>query len=898
MLKKVRKKVASSVSKIEYTDYYEFSNWLRVPLQTNIEIGEFYVAYFSKEIKIGSLGIPKSQKLKFPFSPGKIFFAVDNLVLKKTKAALVFFSIPKPQNISFSNKLLRYDEETVKKNFVIEIITQVTPYDFTISHISAKQIHFRFSETSIKAIDLLVKPPVIENKLSELIPEVYEIELSDKYILNKENLIDLTHYIIDISELPFPEVQRFMIPGIDDLSTHVISYKPERIQPSKVSEVKFSREFRIAISKSPKMDFKKTATKVLRFTQTDASATKIYNPLEDRSTSVMDRKLFKHILVGNVKATWEKTRKVIPDLLPHQEEGAKILADNNFVIMAEEPGSDKQLQAVGAIKFLFSTAQIKSTLIIIKNTRLGSIEHSKKFRLQEGLLGRLVEYAPEISVKVISSASKTKKDKQSACTIIAYDKNDELNNLLEIASSDKGYDLLIIDEFTDLFNSDKEIENLYLRFSPDHFWLLTGNINKETFKNYFKDKYLPEENNWKYFIRTTKELAEKLPSIKYENIWFEPESEQLEESNQLLDANKDELKRVIESLNPFKFQSTVFSLIHKLKQIENFSATNFESPKSKFLLDHLKITSANNRKTLLFTQYDNLGLKRLDKILEKNNLRYLSIQSGASPEDLKRALNLFNTRDDYPIFMTNLKPARLKVDLNKINYIINFDQWWNPSSFWQMEEELGLENYNGQQIVFYNYLMANSFDEIINEFLEIKELNNKEVFSELSGESLSELISEYDWQNIFDLSMNIPDGSENVNFVKTSLAKISIDDFTDLMKRMFMRLGYRDIKVIELQDEPAFYILGRTGKLRSTVEFRAKCILAKSVSAKDWQDIIEKTPKKTRSEKLFVISNGTIKNTETDINRNVNLIYGERLVGLISMLNLISKDSIKLRKLE
>ncbi|MCJ7554821.1 MAG: hypothetical protein MUO34_13175, partial [Ignavibacteriaceae bacterium] len=863
-----------------------------------IEIGEFYVAYFPKEIKIGKLDVPKPKKLKFPFPPGKIFFAVENLVLKKTKAALVFFTIPKPQNISFSNKLLQSDEETVRKNFLIEIITQITPYNFTISQGSAKQFKLRFSETEIKQIDLLVKSPAIENKLTELVPEVYEIELFNKNFLSKENLIDLTEYITDISELPFPEVKRFMIPGIDDLSTHVISYKPERIQPSKISEVKVSKEFRIAISKSPKMNFRKTATKVLRFTQTDASATKVYNPLEDRSTSLMDRKLFKHILVGNVKATWEKTRKVIPSLLPYQEEGAKFLVDNNFVIMAEEPGSDKQLQAVGAIKFLFSTAQIKSALIIIKNTQLGSIEHSKKFRLQEGFLGRLVEYAPEISLNVISSASKSKKNKQSAITIISYDNNDELQNLLKTTSSDKGYDLLVIDEFTNSFNSDKEIENLFKHFYPDHFWLLTGKVDKDKFNDYFKDHYLPEGNNWKYFIRTYKELAEKLPSIKYEDIWFEPEPEQVEELNQLIDANRDELKQVIESLNPFKFHSTLFSLIHKLKQIENFSAANFESPKSKFLLDQLKITSANNRKTLLFTQYDNLGLKRLEKILEKNKLQYLSVQNGSSPEDLKRALNLFNTRDDYPIFMTNLKPARLKVNLNKINYIINFDQWWNPSSFWQMEEELGLGNYNGQQIVFYNYFMANSFDEVINEVLERKGLNNKEAFSELSGESLAELISEYDWQNIFELSMNIPDGSENVNFIRTSLAKISVDDFIDLMKRMFMRLGYRDIEVIELQDEPAFYILGRTGKLRSTVEFRAKCILAKNVSAKDWQDILERVPNKTRFERLFVISNGTIKKTETNLNQKINLIYGERLVELINMLNIISKDSIKLRKLD
>lgn len=896
MLKKVRKKVASSVSKIEFTEYYEFSNWIRVPLLKNIEITAFRVPYFPKEIIIGTFKVPKTQKLKFPFPPGKIFFAGENLIIKKTRAALVFFSIPKPPQFTFKEKLLKSEEEIVNQNFFIEIKTKVTPYYFSISQDKPKELNFSFSNTGIKSFDLLVKPPEIENKLSELIPKVYEVELFNKNFLSKENLIDLTHYIIDMSQLPTPEVKRFSIPGIDDLSTHVISYKPERILPPGNSEVKFSREFRLAISKSPKIEFKKTTTKVLRFSKSDVSTTKVYNPLDDKSATVTERKLFKHILVGNVKATWEKTRKVIPDLLPHQEEGAKFLADNNFVVMAEEPGSDKQLQAVGAMKFLFNTAQIKSALIIVKNSRLGSIEYSKKFHIQEGFLGRLIEYAPEISLRIISS--KYKKDKQGAATIIAYNDIDELNHLLDYVSSEKGFDLLIIDEFTDSNNSDKEIENLFRRFYPDHFWLLTGIIDKDSYKKFFKETYLPEGHSWKYFIRTTADLADKIPSVKYETVWFEPEPEQIEEYNQLLETNKEELKRVIESLNPFKFQSTVFSLIHKLKQIENFSATNFESPKSKYLLDQLKIITANKRKVILFTQYDNLGLKRLEKILEKNGLRYLSVQSGSSPEDLKRALNLFNTRDDYSIFMTNLKPARLKANLNKINYIINFDLWWHPSSFWQMQEELGIDNYKGPQIVFYNYFTADLFDEIINEVLERKGLNNKELFSELSGESLAELISDYDWQNVFDLSMNLPDGSENINFTRSTLSKISVDDFIDVMKRMFMRLGFRDIEIVEIQDEPAFYISGRTAKLRSSVEFKAKCILAKNVSVKDYQEILDKAANKTKFERYLVISNGTIKKSESTFTKNINLIYGERLVELVCLLNLISKDTLKLRKFD
>ncbi|MBS4033860.1 MAG: hypothetical protein KGZ85_05305 [Ignavibacterium sp.] len=901
MLKKVRQKVATSVSKIEYTDYYEFSKWLRLPSLTHIEFGQLGAELLrsSKDIHLDAFEIPITYKSKFQFSQIKVFPIKEKLSLKRPKAVLVFFTIAKPQNLSFNNKLLLSDEETVKKNFLIEIVTQISPYDFTITGATSKEHKFKFNFSEIKSIDLLVNPPVVIDKLSEIKTEVFEIELLNDNKFTNEKIFDLTHHIVDVSNLPVPEVKRFMIPGIDDLATHVINYKPERIHPSTISEVKFSKDFRISISKSPKMDFKKTSTKVLRFVQTNTVATKTFNPLENKKSSIMEKKLLKHIITGSVKATWEKTKKVIPDLLPHQEEGAKFLADNNFAVMAEEPGSDKQLQMVGALKFLFNTSQIKSALIIIKNTRLGNAEHSSRVKSQDGLLGRISDYAPEISYTIFSSTEKLVDDSASSSVlIISYQHYDELNNLLDNASINRSHDLVIVDEFLNSFNSDNDIENLFRRFYPDHFWLLTGNIKPENYQKNFQDSYLPEGQNWKYFIRPIEDLSEKISPLKCSNIWFEPDPEQVEEYQQLLAANRDELKQVIESLNPFKFQSTVFSLIHKIKQIENFSSSNLESPKSKFLIDQLKITSGNGRKTLLLTQYDTLGLKRLEKILDKYNFRYLSVVGGSSPEDLKRALNLFYTRDDYPIFMTNLKPARLKINLKKINYIINFDQWWNPSSNWQTEEDLGLESYSGPQLVYNNYLMANSFDEIIYNMLEAKSLTNKEMFGELSGESLAELISEYDWQIIFDLSMDIPNKAENINFIKSNLSKYTVDEFTELIKRMFIRLGYRDLVVNELQDEPAFYISGRSGRLRSNAEFRAKCFLAKNVAAQDWEDFVNAKSAKAGFERMFVICTGKISRSDKPLYRKANIVEGDQLIEMINLLNLITKDTIKLRNFD
>ncbi|MFO7524338.1 MAG: hypothetical protein R6W68_02700 [Ignavibacteriaceae bacterium] len=898
MLNKVRKKVATSVSKMEFVEHYEYSKWLRVPVLSETEFDTLENYNQITNIKIEDLVIPISHKLKFLHQQTKIVPVREKLTLKKPKAALVFFAIAKPRYVSFKDQLLKTDEETVGKNFYIEIIIQVTPYDTTFPPASTNQLNFGFTYPKIQDYELFVETSVTEDKLSEFVPEIYLIEMLDENILTSESIIDYSDYIVDISRLPLPEIKKYMIPGIDDLSTHVISYKPERIHPPIASNIEFSKEIRVTISKSPKIEFKKTTTKVLKFVKASSTVTKVLNPLEDEKVTLAERKLYKHMLSGSVKATWEKTRKVIPDLLPYQEEGAKFLTENAYTILAEQPGSDKQIQVVGALKFLSNTSQIKNSLIIIKQTRLGNLSQSRKSRRHEGLVGRLMEYAPELSINIKTLYSDSVEKHKSQVTIISYNNTEELTTLLDSVSEGKSFDLVIVDEFTDAFNSAADIEILFRRFYPEFLWLLTGQIDTDNYKNYFKNEYLPEGKSWIQFVRTSKELISDIKPVKYENIWLNPDEAQVEEYNQLLESNREELKQVIESLNPFKFQSTVFALIHKIKQISNFSNARSDSPKSRYLIDQLKITSANKHRTLLFTQYDNQGLKRLEKLLEEQKIRYLSVQSGSSAEDIKRALNLFYTRDDYPIFMTNLKPARIKANLKKINYVISFDQWWNPSLQWQTEEDLGLSGHSGNPIVYYNYMMADFFDEMITDILESKSLMNKEIFGELSTESLAELIDERDWQNVFGLSLNLPDKSENIEYIRTQLSKITIDDFAELMKRLFMRIGYRDIDVIQLQDEPALYLLGRSGKLRSNVTFRAKCVLSKNVFFNDWNEILEQEPNKANFERLFVLSTGIVKKADTEISRKVNLIDGEKLIMLINMLNLITKETIKLRKLD
>jgi hypothetical protein len=67
MLRHTRSKIATKVAKIEVTDDFQFSKWLRAP-QIYLEEVHPLVSYDEiQELKIDQFQIPSSLKLKFKF---------------------------------------------------------------------------------------------------------------------------------------------------------------------------------------------------------------------------------------------------------------------------------------------------------------------------------------------------------------------------------------------------------------------------------------------------------------------------------------------------------------------------------------------------------------------------------------------------------------------------------------------------------------------------------------------------------------------------------------------------------------------------------------------------------------------------------------------------------------
>jgi hypothetical protein len=362
---------------------------------------------------------------------------------------------------------------------------------------------------------------------------------------------------------------------------------------------------------------------------------------------------------------------------------------------------------------------------------------------------------------------------------------------------------------------------------------------------------------------------------------------QLIEYNEALNQAKKELSKFVDNPNPIRFRSHIFTLIHKLKQVLNFSAFRNISPKANLLIEQAEAIYRNKKKAIVFTQYDENGMKKLEKAFEMNNIKHTIARNGMSTEELKNNLSSFYNRKEVPILLTNLKPSRLNIKLNKVSYFINFDQWWNPISNWQTEDEIGLNDVVNEPVVVYNYFIKNSFEEELYKLLNVKGLFNKKVFDNLKSETVTELILMDDWLYVFGMNNKFTANlnNERVSLIE-SLRNLENENFRLMMKSFFTYLGYRDLSIMDIQDETTFYIIGTARRGTTPVHLHGKCFMSGSLKNEDYEEVIHLKEGANEIKRKYVITLGDF---SEKVKNGTTYIDGADLANFILTLGMKSQ---------
>jgi hypothetical protein len=868
MIRNAREKIASKVSKLEVSDDFHFAKWLRVPKIHTADVTELYSVDSVENFPVEQLLEPSSLKLKFRLPFYKIPEIRQSYLLDKPKSYLIFFGLTRPQLYTMKEKVLSrpeiidlksllpqipeiFDQSSVfiaqapalhdqSDNFIVK---PPKSYDqssqFNVDHVDSYNQNVSFTDITVYEIPLLISTPKITDELANLVPEIYNIELLnvekfDQTLVNSNN--------IEIEEFSIPTLNKIEVPGIDNLIKSQTESYSVPLEEMLQADIQFySPSFEIAHPVfKVKIDIPRTVVKKVVIKQKNLEPV-ITDVLNDASVSEFAKNSILSLLSSFRELGWRDYSKMINPLTDYQLQSSEFLASNNFAVLNDELGYEKFDQTSAAVGYLAKKAGIKSVLLVSDKTRVNTY-WTPSFK----------NFAKDLKLKKVEPGI-TKKVKGSS-VIWFLDINDI--GKTEIKDFDK-LDLVLFDELVNIKSASEQVNQLILKIEPAYIWFLSSIVNEKAIKKFLAEFEFTQKVTFTAFGKSLADLQEDEPVTTVKDIWLELDEMQIFEYSEALSQSKEELELLFDSPNPLRFQSNIFTIIHKLKQILNFSAFRNISPKANLLIEQVEAIAKNKKKAMIFTQYDLNGLKKVEKALEMNDIKFVVGRNGMSAEDLKQTLEGFYDRRDITVFLTNLKPSRININLSKVPYIFNFDQWWNPVTQWQNDDEIGISDIVHSPVVVYNYQIKNTFEEELNKLVMEKGLNNRYLFDNLKSETVSELITMDDWLYIFGMNdqFNKVLNSERTKIIK-QLQTIDLNGYKSLMKYFFSFLGYRDISIMDIDDEPMFYIIGTARKGTTPVNLHGKCLLSTDVKKEDYEEVIHFKPSANEIKRKFVITNG------------------------------------------
>ena len=456
------------------------------------------------------------------------------------------------------------------------------------------------------------------------------------------------------------------------------------------------------------------------------------------------------------------------------------------------------------------------------------------------------------------------------------------------------FDCVIVDEVQELLNgSDKGISVLK-EINSNIFWALSSIVGDNILSmlnECLNDNCRIEERKVRFLSDVTEEYA----VINQEEFWLEPnEHQRIEYKETFVECRKD-LKKVLESGNPFRYQSNIFILIHKLFQVQNYPQDYDTSPKSELLIQHIKTIERNVKKVIVISQYDRLGTKKIEQLLDQHKISYITVPTSLSGDEMEKAVSLFKSRKSITVFLTNAKISRLNFKDFVVPYIIRFDSWWNPALLWQTKNLFDLsESKNGENVInVFTYKMLDTIDELIKRILISKSLIDDNIISVMRPTTVNDLISVDEWLKIFDMPVN--DEQENLQTLYDetveNLNNLSPTDFRATLSRFFVTLGYTNIKILEHENSESFDISGKGKSGNQNVQLFSKVLIDEIITRKKIKEIIFDVSSSQKNN-TFIITRGKFENGCTEIAKNnVSLLDVEKLAEYLINLGLVQPHS-------
>jgi hypothetical protein len=263
-------------------------------------------------------------------------------------------------------------------------------------------------------------------------------------------------------------------------------------------------------------------------------------------------------------------------------------------------------------------------------------------------------------------------------------------------------------------------------------------------------------------------------------------------------------------------------------------------------------------------------------------------------DEVKKSISLFKSKKEIVAFITDAKIPKLDFGNFNVPYIIRFDQWWNPTANWELEDMFSTEvdnSENAGSINVYNYYLMGSIDEGVRELLHQKDILRKNLFELMPLKVFDELISIDEWLRLFQM----PSGEDSINVTPEQVIKIlntsTLNFFRTTLSKLFFLLGYSNVDIIDLPNSSSFNVVGEAVRNNRKFFLNARVFIEGKVSKKMIEEIIFETSSSGK-DKIFIISKGEFpEGSDKLLRENVTLLNGNTLAKLLILLDIINAQT-------
>ena len=595
--------------------------------------------------------------------------------------------------------------------------------------------------------------------------------------------------------------------------------------------------------------------------------TKVKTRLKEAAGTTADKVDLKVGEIGKAKVEEKKINLKEVELnskflIQYQKEGIELLLSNRTALLSDDIGIDKKAQAILALRAAIKQGVIKNVLIACPNSQIGNKNIADHVNNSEGWENQISKLAPELRYVTITAIDDEKSI--AACRnaeifIANYKTLIELSNDSTKQSFNKNVECLVLDEAQYLINNEIHAEQLFNFPASKYRWILSSLPSQ-----LIEERLIPKLRNHLVGFdkldgslnRTKHTLSSELPTLIRNDYWHELDVEQKQEFENTILQGRKRIIELIKGGNPFIIQSNIFTLIHQIKQLGNFSTHKETSPKSDLLLDQLDSIIASGQKSIIFSQYDKQGIQKIEHLLKNNHIRYVLYQSGMPLKELENSTNAFRREGKISVMLAGLTAANVKVKIPDASYLMHFDQWWNPIIQWQYEDRSSNVddlNHSKECVNVINYFGNNSVELNIRETLQNKGLLIKNLIEFLPNEIIYNLISNEDWLDILGIEhiRSYKNQKPDIEGLMKIMDEASLEDIGQKTKALFTKLGYKNlvVKPDMLHEELAIY--GMVNKNLHEIKTAIFCLPFKTKDVEPVENFIKESSK--NNTRIFVI---------------------------------------------